>query len=390
MSDNTSVKFLMILNDIAWFWSHRLPLADDILKKGWQLHLATNKAESDPTLAKMGVKGCALPKAGRGSDVIGQLALMWAIYKAIKKVRPTIIHTITIRYAFYTGMVTRLIGYFPVTFTVAGLGSLYTAPGIKAKILRFIAIPLLKFAFGGKGKFVIFQNPDDQKVMVDANIIDIDRTTVIRGSGVNLKEFPYMPYVKTSEPPIILFTSRLLREKGITDFIEAARLLRKKGVKARFAVAGNVYPDNARSLTKEEMQTYHDEGVIEWLGQCDDMPDLLARSMMVVLPSYYGEGVPKVLLEAAAVGRPIISCDAPGCREAVEHQINGELVLPKCPEDLAGAIEKLIQDPELCQAYGIAGRKRVEEDFHVGAVNAQTIKVYEDLLEEAHLESLRG
>jgi glycosyltransferase involved in cell wall biosynthesis len=120
------------------------------------------------------------------------------------------------------------------------------------------------------------------------------------------------------------------------------------------------------------------------------MPDLLARSMMVVLPSYYGEGVPKVLLEAAAVGRPIISCDAPGCREAVEHQINGELVLPKCPEDLAGVIEKLIQDPELCQAYGIAGRKRVEEDFHVGAVNAQTIKVYEDLLEEAHLESLRG
>jgi glycosyltransferase involved in cell wall biosynthesis len=390
MNNNKPVKFLMILNDIAWFWSHRLPLSDDILKKGWKLYLATNSAESDPKLTKMGVKGCALPKAGRGSDIIGQVGLMWGIYKTIKNIQPTIIHAITIRYAFYTGLVTRLIGYSPVTFTVAGLGSLYTAPGLKAKLARFIAVPLLKFSFGGKGKLIIFQNPDDQKTMIDTGIVDVDRTVVIRGSGVNLKEFPYTPYIKTSEPPIILFTSRLLREKGITDFIEAAKILKDKGIKARFLVAGNVYPDNARSLTKEEMQSYHDQGVIEWLGQCDDMPDLLTRSMMVVLPSYYGEGVPKVLLETAAIGRPIISCDAPGCREAVEHQVNGELVLPKCPQELAEAIEKLIKDPTLCHAYGVAGRKRVEEDFHVDAVNEQTINVYKRLLEEAHLESLRG
>lgn len=376
------IKFLMILNHLDWFWSHRLPLADAILKRDWKLFVVTNGAESDPKLQKMGVKGCALPKLGRSLNPFSQLALMWGMYKTIKTIQPDVIHAITIRYAFYAGLVTRLIGYKPVTFTVAGLGSLYTAPGLKMKLLRLIALPLIKFAFGGRGKFIIFQNPDDRNAMLKANVVKEDRATIIRGSGVDLKEFSYLPYVETKEEPIILFTSRLLKEKGITDFIEAARLLKEEGVKARFQVAGNVYPDNARSMTSAEMNKFHEDGIIEWLGQMDDMPDLLNRSMMVVLPSYYGEGVPKALLEAASIGRPIVTCDAPGCREAVEHEVNGELVLPQCPTDLADTIKKLISDPDRRHCYGAAGRKRVEEDFHVDSVVNRTMAVYDKLLFE--------
>jgi glycosyltransferase involved in cell wall biosynthesis len=145
-------------------------------------------------------------------------------------------------------------------------------------------------------------------------------------------------------------------------------------------VAGNIYPDNPRSLTKIEIQTPHNEGVIEWLGHVDDMPALLKQSIMVVLPSYYGEGVPKVLLEAAAIGRAIVTCDAPGCRETVEHEVNGLLVSPQSPEELAQAMEQLISDPKKCLAYGQAGRKRVKEDFNTEHVVAQTLRVYEDLL----------
>ncbi len=385
LSNKKEVRFLMILNHIDWFWSHRLPLADEILKRGWKLYLATHSADQNPKLSKMNVVGCDLSKMGRGLNPFSQILQLWAVYQTIKKTQPDIIHAITLRTAFYVGLVTRLMGYKPVIFTVAGLGSLYTAPGLKMKLLRFVVLPLIKFAFSGEGKFIIFQNPDDRNAMLSAKIVKEPRTTIIRGSGVDLKEFPYSPYVEKEEEPIILFTSRLMREKGITDFIEAARLLKEEGVKARFQVAGNVYPDNARSMTREEMQAAHDAGTIEWLGQCDDMPDLLERCMMVVLPSYYGEGVPKVLLETAAIGRPIVTCDAPGCREAVEHEVNGELVLPQCPTDLAAAIKKLINDPERRHCYGAAGRKRVEEDFHVDSVVSRTMDVYGQLLSEQEI-----
>ncbi|MEZ5902371.1 MAG: glycosyltransferase family 4 protein [Alphaproteobacteria bacterium] len=380
MNSQPPVKFLMILNHIDWFWSHRLPLAQAIVKRGWQLNVATHGADQSDQMKKMGIRGHDLPKVGRGSDVIGQLCLLWAMFFTIRKTKPDIIHAITIRYAFYAGIITRLMFYKPVVFTVAGLGSLYTAPGFKMKLIRAVVVPLMMFAFKGKGRFIIFQNPDDRQAMIDAGIIKIEQTTIIRGSGVDIKEFDFSPYEEKDEEPIILFTSRLLREKGIYDFIEAARILKLKQIKARFQVAGNVYPDNARSLTQKEMQQFHDEGVIEWLGQVNDMPDLLKRCMMVVLPSYYGEGVPKVLLETAAIGRPIITCDAPGCREAVEHRVNGDLVLPKCPPDLAETVEKLIKDPERRRCYGAAGRKRMEEDFHVESVVSKTLAVYDDLL----------
>ena len=377
------IKFLMILNDIDWFWSHRLPLARAIQDKGWDLYLATHSADTNTKLKDMNVKGCTLPKHGSGLNLFKQLALTWDIFQAMRQTKPDIVHAITLRYALFTGLVARLAGFSPVVFTVAGLGSLYTAPGMKMRVIRFFVLPLIRFAFGGKGKFIIFQNPDDRKAMLDKNIVKEDRTVIIRGSGVDLKEFPYQPYEdKGDDEPIILFTSRLLKEKGITDYIAAAAMLKSEGVKARFVVAGNVYPENSRSMTREEMQKHHDDGTIEWIGHHSDMPDLLRQSMMVVLPSYYGEGVPKVLLETAAIGRPIISCDAPGCREAVEHEVNGVLVLPQCPEEIAQAIKDLINDPEKRHCYGAAGRRRVEEDFHVESVVSRTIAVYDRLLSE--------
>ncbi len=380
MSDKP--KVLMVLNDIAWFWSHRLPLANALLSKGWHLTLATAGAGNNKDLDAMSVAGVDLPEHGCSKNPLFHLQLLLSIRKSIKEMQPNIIHAITLRHAFYTGLVTRVMGYKPVIFTVAGLGSLYTSPKLKMRMMRIALMPLMRFAFGGKGKFIIFQNPDDQQAMVSASIISKDNSTIIRGSGVDLNEFSYADYVP-QDNPIILFSSRLVKEKGIYDFIEAARILKAKNLSARFQVAGDIYLKNPNSLTHAEIQKFHDEGIIEWLGQCDDMPSVIASAQMMVLPSYYGEGVPKILLETAAIGRPIITCDAPGCREAVEHEVNGLLVAPQNSEALADAIELLLNDLDKSIEYGLAGRARVKKDFHVEAVVEKTLDVYNNLLKKA-------
>ena len=368
---------LMVLNDIAWYWTHRQPLAKAILGRGDQLSLATFGASSDEGVRDMGVQGYELTEHGRGLGVLFHVKILFSIWGVIRKTKPDVIHAITLRHAFYTGVITRLIGFKPVVFTVAGVGSLFTDQSTKMKIVRALAIPVLRFAFKGEGRFLIFQNPDDRKLMLDHKVVNEEQTTIIRGSGVDLTEFPLTPETQNNEEPIVLFSSRLIREKGIDDFIEAAKIIKERGIKARFQIAGDVYEKNPNSLTRKEMQGYHDAGIIEWLGQVSDMPALFKKISIMALPSYYGEGVPKILLEAAAIGRPIITCDVPGCREAVIHEKNGLLIPPKSPEELADAIERLLSDIELRNQYGLAGRAMVEEDFHVDSVVSRTLKTYD-------------
>lgn len=381
MSENNK-NILMIINDIAWYWSHRQPLAKAILARGDNLSLATSGAASDDGVKSMGVVGYDLPEHGKRLGFLFHFKILWSIFLIIRKSKPDIVHAITLRHAFYTGIATRIMFYKPVVFTVAGVGSLFTDNSPKMKFLRSIALPLLRFAFKGNGRFLIFQNPDDKKLMIDHKVVNENQTTIIRGSGVDLTEFPFTPEVKTEDDHVILFSSRLIREKGIDDFIEAARIIKSKDIKARFQVAGDVYEKNPNSLTREEIQKHNDDGIIEWLGQVSDMPKLFKNISIMVLPSYYGEGVPKILLEAAAIGRPIITCDVPGCREAVIDGQNGILVSPKSPKELAQAIETLLASIKLRNEYGRAGRSMVEEDFHVDSVVSRTLSVYDNLLQK--------
>jgi glycosyltransferase involved in cell wall biosynthesis len=379
MSENNK-HVLMILNDIAWYWSHRQPLAKAILARGDKLSLATSGASIDAGVREMGVTGHDLIEHGRGLGFLFHFKILWSIFGVIKKTKPDVIHAITLRHAFYTGIVTRLMGFKSVVFTVAGVGSLFTDQSPKMKLVRTIALPLLRFAFKGEGRFLIFQNPDDRQLMLDHHVVNEEQTTIIRGSGVDRTEFPFTPEEQNNEDPIVLFSSRLIREKGIDDFINAAKIIKQKGVKVRFQIAGDVYEKNPNSLTREEIQGYHDEGIIEWLGQVSDMPTLFKKISIMALPSYYGEGVPKILLEAAAIGRSIVTCDVPGCREAVDNGKNGFLVPPKSPENLAFTIEKLLNDFDLRQSCGRAGRAMVEQDFHVESVVSRTLKVYDQFL----------
>ena len=369
------LHLLMILNEIDWFWSHRLPLVKAVLEKGWSFTLATAGASQDQGIKDLGVQTFDLPDHTNAYNMFLHLSIMRSIKKAIQQTQPDIVHAITIRHAFYTGIAARFMGYKPLVLTVAGLGSLFSRKTFKASFLRLIAKPLLRFAFDRSGVFLVFQNPDDQKALIDNGIVKAKRTTVIKGSGVDIKAFQPAPIIQDNKS-VIVFASRLLKEKGIAEFVAAARLLKDR---ADFVVAGDVYAKNPHSLTREEIQAWHDEGVIEWLGQYSDMASLFSRSSLVVLPSYYGEGVPKVLLEAMACGRAIITTDLPGCRETVDHESNGLLIPGQDVDALVKAITHMLDNPTLLKSYGEAGRKKVEGEFTTGAVVEQTLSVYHQM-----------
>ncbi len=380
MAIEKSTRVLMILNEMDWFWSHRLPLAAGIMEKDWQLTLATHDASTDSGLSDMGIDAFDVPRLKHFYNLFAQLKFLLSVAKAIKSLKPDVVHVITIRYSLYVGLVSRIIGYKSVIFTIAGLGSLFSSPTFKMRLLRILMTPILKFAFGGKGRLFIFQNPDDRNILLSAGVVDEDQVYLIRGSGVDLHEFPYVPYQASAETPKILFASRLLRDKGICDFIDAAKLLKEKGVAAEFIVAGSLINGNSRFISLGEIENAHDEGIVDWRGKVTDIHELMQESMMIVFPSFYGEGVPKVLLEAAATGRPIVTCDLPGCREVVKNNVNGILTPPQNPVLLARAIESLIGSESKRQSQGKAGRRMVEAEFHSEFVVQQTMEVYKRAL----------
>jgi glycosyltransferase involved in cell wall biosynthesis len=381
-------KFLLVVNDMAWFWSHRLPLAKDIIAQGAELHLATNGAASNREIAALGIKGHDLPEHTGSFNPLGQLMLVCKILETLKNVKPDIVHAITVRHAFFTGLASRAVRTPRAVFTIAGLGSLLNSKNPKVKAVRSIVVPLFKLAFGGEGRFVIFQNPDDAKALVRSGAIEKQRCTIIRGSGVDPVQFSYTPEPEAAVPTV-LFCSRLLKAKGIGEFVHAARILKSKGVNARFAAAGDIAGGNHDSVTAEELAHWKEEGTVEFLGQRSDIAQLMKDAAIVTLPSYYGEGVPKVLLEAAATGRAIVTTDMPGCRETVEDGATGILVEAKDAWSLAAGLEKLLADAALRKSMGEKGRARIETEFTVEKVNAKTMAVYARLFPESKKAGLR-
>lgn len=372
------VKFLLVVNDMAWFWSHRLPLAKDILAQGVELHLATNNAADNPDVEALRIKGRDLPAHTGSLNPVAQIFTAVAIFRAIKAIKPDIVHAITLRHALYTGIASRILRTPNAVFTIAGLGSLFNGEAVQVKAVRAIVVPLLRFAFGGEGRFVIFQNPDDAKLLVRSGAIEREHCAIIRGSGVDITQFAYK--AEPDGKPVVLFCSRLLKAKGIGEFMHAARILKSKGIDAIFRVAGDIASGNYDSVKAEQLADWKEEGTVEFLGHRSDIAKLMADSHIVTLPSYYGEGVPKVLLEAAATGRAIVTTDMPGCRETVEDGVTGILVEAKNAWSLAEGIEKLLNDPALRQSMGVKGRARIEEGFTVEKVNAKTMSVYKRLL----------
>lgn len=375
MSSPERTRILYVINHPDWFWSHRLPLALGARDAGYKVMVAMPGGASDTRLREMGFTGFDLPEA---SGAIGVFKTILALRRLIAAQGPDIVHAITLKYAFISGLAVRLAGRADVraVHTVAGLGYLFSGEGVKPKILRTLIGPFLKLALGGKNMRVIFQNPDDLNLFIRRGFVRPERTALIRGSGVDTSVFSPREGAE-EEPPIVLMPTRLVRDKGIAVFVEAARLLKAEGCDARFQIAGGVSRSNPLALTEAEMNDLCADGAAEWLGRVEDMPGLISRAALVAYPSYYREGVPKVLLEAAAMGKAIVTTDHPGCREAVADGVNGLLFPVKDAWACAQAILALLDDPLRRAAMGRAGRARAETEFEAKLIAAHTLKVYE-------------
>ena len=365
-------KLLFVINHIDWFWSHRLPLAKGAQMEGYDVHVAVTGAGDDPNLSPQHFTGHELPSADGSA---GLLKTIWEIHKIIKREKPDILHAITLKHAFLAGLAARFHKDVRVVHTLAGLGYLFSGEGLKPQILRTLIGPFLKLALKGSGIQLIFQNPDDMDLMIKRGFADEKCCTLIRGSGVSLTDFPFTP-LPDDKQPIVLMPTRLVHEKGVAVFIEAANILAGKNIEAKFQIAGGLSTSNPRAISKEEMEGMLAGSNVEWLGKVDDMPALYKAATLICYPSYYGEGVPKVLLEAASVGRPIITTDHAGCREAVSDGESGVLIPIKNVQATADAIAALLNDREKMEAMSKNAHALATQEFDVESVVERTLKVY--------------
>ena len=376
----TAPKLLYVVNIPRFFVSHRLPLAIAAREAGFDVHIATSGADatSIESITGEGFPFYPLPLSQHGLNPIRELTTLLALRKLYRNLRPDLLHHVSVKPVIYGGIAARLAGGIAVIHAMSGLGYLFAGSDLKAKALARLSQPAFRLALAGAHTHMIFQNPDDRRVFVERGLIESGRTRLILGSGVD--ETVFCPRTKIpADKPIVLFAGRLLWQKGVGEFVEVARRL---GSQAHFRVVGYEETTSPLNVPAAQLEAWQNAGLIDWQGDHDDMPSVYAQSDIVCLPSSYGEGVPKVLIEAAACARACIATDTPGCREIVRHEVNGLLVPPGDIDALANAVKYLIDDAPKRRAMGARGREIVLADFTLRQVTEATLKLYRQALAE--------
>ncbi|SNY51846.1 Glycosyltransferase involved in cell wall bisynthesis [Arsukibacterium tuosuense] len=368
------LKALYIVNRPDYFLSHRVALAQSLAQEGYEIHIASVKHESTEHLYKLGFHFHFVDIERGRTNPFKELLGLISVLRLVKQLKPDIVHCITVKPVLYGGLAARLLGTPKVVVAIAGLGSVFTTDSVKNSVLRFISIQLYKMSLGNKNLTAIFQNKHDRSFFVERKIIPESRTRLIRGSGVDLDKFALSP-MPVTEKRAILLSARLLREKGVFEFLHAAKLVLQVRNDAEFWLAGDIDPANPSSLTKQDVDQWSAIEGIKFLGFQSDIYSVIKSSEFVVLPSYR-EGFPKALIEAAAVGRAIITTDVPGCEDAVINNKTGFLVPVKQVEMLVEKILFLLDEPEKCAEFGRAGRVYAENNFDLKFVVQEHKNIY--------------
>ena len=374
---------LLIIVNVDWFFlSHRLPIAKEALANGYEVHIATGITNRVDELLAHGFHVHPLPIKRGGVGPLNSFAIFKSIYNLCRIINPDIVHLVTIKPVLLGGIALRMLRVPAVVAAVSGLGFAFTDRGLIARCRRMVLGWMYRLALGHENIMVIFQNRDDRDRIVSLARVSEKNVTIIRGSGVDLEHYKYTPY--PSGVPKVILAARMLRDKGVREFVEAARILMQPGRApmggARYILVGDPDPENHATLFQEELDAWKNEGIVEVWGVKNDMQDVLASSALVVLPSYR-EGLPKVLLEAAACGRPVVTTNVPGCRDAIEPNTTGLLVPVRQAEAIADAIKTLLDNPKRCAKMGKAGRELAKRDFDINNVVHRHMQIYTALLD---------
>lgn len=367
---------IMIVNEDRFFLSHRLPIAIAARKNGYKVIIVAKDTGNKHPIIDHGFDFIDLPINPTGMNLIQEFKTYLFLNNLYLHLQPDIVHHVGLKNILWGGIVAKKLKIKGVVNAVSGLGGLFN--GGKLNVITRGILKVMRYSNNRPGVAVIFQNNDDKAIFQKSNVISSDQTYFIKGSGINLKE-----YIYKEEPDIgkikIIFTGRMVKEKGVCDLITAAELLKSEfQSKIKFLLCGRLTP-NRSGVTKEYMDSHCDGNYICWLGERDDVKQLLENSHIMVFPSYYREGVPKSLIEASAIGRPMITCDSTGCRDVVDDGINGFLIQPQNPKQLADKLRILILDKKLRVTMGKNAREKAESDFSIQTVINTHLDIYKKL-----------
>ena len=373
-----SKTILFVVNSPKFFLSHRLPIALQALEAGFQVHVVSADGPDVRNIKSMGFTHHVVPFVRSGHNLLNELSILIKLVKLFRRLRPKLLHLITIKPVLWGGIAARLAGVKSVVSAVSGLGTVFLADSFGARLRRGLVTLLYRAAFKQKRLVVIFQNPDDRDALLSAKALQSEQARMIRGSGVNLADYSCSP--QPVGKPVVVMAARLLRDKGVLEFVEAAKLLQNRGIEVEMRLIGSLDPGNTTSLTKQELEYLKNESLVELMGFRKDIAAQYAAANIVCLPSYR-EGLPKSLVEAAACGRAVVTTDVPGCRDAIIPGVTGLLVPVKDPVALADAIQRLIEDPDLRQRMGKAGRELAEKEFAIEKIVTEHLEIYQELTE---------
>jgi glycosyltransferase involved in cell wall biosynthesis len=367
-------KLFIVVNHDWFFLSHRKAIAVEALRAGWDVTIVTCDTGRFDDIRSLGLKAVNLPINATGKNLNEESKTFLFLWKLYRKERPDVVHHVGLKTILWGSLAARLTGIRGVVNAVSGLGVMFSDE--KRSLGAKAIIAVFRLLHNSDGVRVIFQNHEDESLFLQQHIISKEQAVFIKGSGVDLKEFVYVPEPET--PPIkVMFTARMVREKGVVTLTEAAELLRKdyEG-KVVFLLCGKL-SDNPKAMKKEELEKLCDGRYIQWLGHRDDVKELLRQCHIVAFPSYYREGVPKSLIEACASGRPIVTCNSVGCKDVVDDGVNGFLISAKDSLALAEKLRILIEDKTLRVRMGCAAREKAEREFPLEEVVKKHLDVYQ-------------
>ena len=365
-------KLIIFVSEDWYFWSHRLPLAVAAKEAGYEVVVITRVSSYGHAIREHGFALIPIRMTRRTLSPLRELSALREIIGIYSRLQPDVVHHVAIKPVLYGSIAARIAGVSGVVNALTGLGWLFSdSKGGPAALRALVSAAFRVLLKRGE---VLVQNPDDLKTIAGFGIDD-GAISVIKGAGVELDRF--VPSEEPAGIPIVLLASRMLWCKGVQEFVDAARLLKDAGVRARFVLVGTPDEENPSAVPEQTLRDWNDQGVVEWWGRSDDMPQIFAQANAVCLPSFYREGVPKVLIEAAACARPIVTTDTPGCREVVRDRENGLLVPPRDVPALADAIGQLIAHPEDRKRMGALGRQIAEAEFSVETVVDSTLAIYQ-------------
>jgi glycosyltransferase involved in cell wall biosynthesis len=370
-------RLLFIVTEDWYFVSHRLHIALAARKAGFEVGVVTRISRHRDLIERYGIEIFDWQINRRSFNLLNEMVSIRQLIEAYRRFRPSIVHHVALKPVIYGALAAKLTGVRRVVQALGGLGFIFLSERHWARALRPVVYLLLSAALSGSHTRLILQNPDDRDKMLHMGVISPNRINLIRGAGVDTTRF--VPLAENGNPPIIMLPARLLWDKGVGEFVEAARCFKQRGTNARFVLIGEPDEGNPASVPLTTIHSWCADGTVEWWGQCDDMPTILSQAHVVCLPSH-GEGLPKSLLEAASCARPIVTYDVPGCREVVIDGKNGFLVPFKNLDKLVEAIDTLLMDSSLRACMGVAGREMILDAFSQEEISRQTLELYHQLL----------